>query len=327
MSASKVLGVVVVAGVLWGCGSEWGPPVPLAASSQGAELSTPNGRNLNGRNLNGRNLNGSDLSGMLIAVDYANARQGPTLRPLDSVRLVGSSFVGNIGTHVLSGADFVGVRFKGRLGEGGAVELRVDDADQGTGAEHDVWSYAVSFLDKDGQWRSICRGPNDEPLRAIPAAGRWDYRQGVPGAGGAKLDDPSAFTFACEGAAIAKCIHFGYKPWALRPDGRSLAAYHQACTRMVRADFCGDGESHTQDGQWVNVYDAIGVQQDTEPWVPEAEWDVSGSRCFTAVTRAHTEVSCPGRLNRPDCGASAHFQAGTLLMSESPLGAIPPVAP
>ena len=37
----------------------------------------------------------------------------------------------------------------------------------------------------------------------------------------------------------------------------SLASYHQACTRMARADYCGDGTSHTQDGTWIEYYDKL----------------------------------------------------------------------
>ena len=59
----------------------------------------------------------------------------------------------------------------------------------------------------------------------------------------------------------------------------SLADYHQACTRMLRADYCGDGTPHTVDGTLINIYDGIGIQRDTDDWAFEAEWTTTGARC------------------------------------------------
>ncbi len=44
-------------------------------------------------------------------------------------------------------------------------------------------------------------------------------------------------------------------------NGRSLQDYHQVCVRMVHADYCGDGTSHTHDGTLINFYDRLGVRQ------------------------------------------------------------------
>ena len=139
----------------------------------------------------------------------------------------------------------------------------------------------------------------------------------MPG-GGSRLEDPRAFSFACEGSAITKCHRVGSKPWEATVEGVSLAAHHQACTRLVRADFCGDGTSHTVDGQWVNLFDAAGVQVDTEAWSLEAEWDEDGARCFSSWNRADGNVTCATPREAPDCGLTSHFTTGTLLMSELP---------
>lgn len=281
-----------------------------------AELAAPNGRNLNGRNLNGRNLNTIELGQLLVSVDLAGARIAEEV--LGAVRLEGSVFHGVASSGPVSGQAFQGARFTGNLGSGDTVELRVDGIEPGTGADADVWSYRVSYYDTaEALWKPACAAEDGSALGAIPVAGRWDYRQGVTG-GGAKVDDAARFTFACEGAAIAKCVRFGYRPWATTADGLSLADHHQACTRMVRADFCGDGTSHTTDGQWVNLHDAVDVQADTEAWLHEAEWDAHGARCFTETTRAAQAVSCPGQTPRTICGKQAHFQTGTLIMSEVP---------
>jgi hypothetical protein len=329
--------VVVAAVGVVACGGEAPVSTEELLGESGTALEVRNGSNLNGSNLNGSNLNGSNLngerlSGTLVSVDYAGAwldwrgewgsgREwwfGGRHEWLEAVWLEGSVFHGRARGRHFSGRDFEHARFLGHRGDGGLVELRVDALTPGTGTNQDVWRYQVSYREpSDGHWYPICRNASGQPVEAIAVAGRWDYRQGLPGLGGAKYDDPHAFTFACEGAAIAKCIHIGYKPWA-HVGGRSLAAHHQACTRLIRADYCGDGTSHTVDGQWVDLFDALGVQRDTEDWTVEAAWDTEGARCFTDHNRAHAPVSCPGTPSKLPCGTAESFSTGTLLWSETP---------
>ncbi len=343
--------VAAVVGTV-GCGSEEPPPPDAHLGERAASLESENGvslngRNLNGRNLNGRNLNGRNLNGVvlnqtLVSVDYAGVhaeRRGwwagevgwpgwglgrgrwmvTWMEPFaGAVRLEGTVFHGRVRGREASGRDFERTRWVGNLGNGGRVELRVDAVTPGEGEDADVWTYRVSYREpSDGRWYPICQDARGGPVEAIPVAGRWDYRQGVPSVGGAKYDDPSVFTFACEGAAIAKCIRFGYRPWASR-EGVSLAAHHQTCTRLLRADYCGDGGSHTVDGQWVNLYDTLGVQEDTEDWALEAEWDTEGARCVTSAWRASEPVLCAGAPVRRECGTADVLTTGALLRSETP---------
>jgi hypothetical protein len=303
--------------------------VPNGTNLNGTNLNGTNlnGTNLNGKDLNGKDLNGDQLAGTLVSVDYAGARSDARLLrgwgawwqgTFDAVWLEGSVFQGRLRGRSVSGLEFQHARFTGNLGHGQKVDLRVDAITPGSAASPDVWTYRVSYrAPRDGRWYPLCRDASGQPADAIPVAGRWDYRQGLPGMGGAKYDDPRTFTFACEGAAIAKCIRFGYKPWA-SVEGVSLAAHHQACTRLIRADYCGDGTSHTVNGQWVNIIDALGVQQDTESWALEAEWDTEGARCFTDHNRSHAPVSCPGVRMKTQCGTPEAFSTGTLLRSETP---------
>ncbi|HZI05033.1 MAG TPA: ADYC domain-containing protein, partial [Archangium sp.] len=82
--------------------------------------------------------------------------------------------------------------------------------------------------------------------------------------------------------------------------------------------YCGDGTSHTVNGQWVNVFDAVGVQQDTETWGTEAEWGTDGALCFTDHNRAHAPVTCAEAPKKTQCGTPDAFSTGTLLQSETP---------
>jgi hypothetical protein len=310
--------VVVVAAVT-GCDVALESPEAVAQAE--AAVVSANGTNLNGTNLNGRNLNGDPLRRMLGSVDFAGARlastSGASGEAAKSVWLQGTVFYAQAGGQTFSGVDFTSARFTGRLDDGSAVSLRVESVHPGQGTDADVWTYRVAYESPtDGQWRPICEDAAGQPVDAIPLMGRWDYRQGLPGVGGAKYDDASSFTFACKGAALAKCVGYGYKPWA-SVNGVSLAAHHQACTRLIRADYCGDGASHTVDGQWVNLYDALGVQRDTAQWALEARWDTEGARCLTSSNRSQTPVTCGGTA-LPSCTTSGGSSPSVLLHSEVP---------
>jgi hypothetical protein len=317
MGSKHMVGAVVSAwAVMVGCG----PSEPEQVSSSSlqrveAELNAQNGSNLNGSNLNGSNLNGPELNRRLVSVNYAGARRTGMTGGLDEVWVEGSQLLGLLGAEELSGTDFQQMLFTGNLENGGAVTLRVDNVYPGTGADQDVWSYRVSYQNaEDGQWYPLCTKSDGSATNAIALEGRWDYRQGVAG-GGSKIHDTTSFTFACEHAALAKCVRFGYAPWR-SVDGVSLADHHQACTRMVRADFCGDGTSYTADGKWVNLYDALSVQVDTESWSKEAAWSTEGAQCFTSQTRASAPITCASGRQMETCGGS--FSAGTLIISETP---------
>jgi len=315
MGARFMVVAAVLAGGMVGCGntetSESAAPTMVTSL---AHLRQPNGREINGREINGREINGSDLGSKLVAVRYAGARRDGMSTALSDVWLEGSIFHGLFGSEELSGMDFQQMRFTGVLQDGTNLTLRVDGIYPGAGDNQDVWSYRVSYQHSaDGQWYPICTNADGSAANAIPLENRWDYREGVIGGGG-KIYDATAFTFACEGAALAKCVNFGYAPWR-SVNGVSMEDHHQACTRMVRADFCGNGTSYTVNGNWVNVYDAMNIQVDTENWAAEAEWDSEGASCFTSKTRATTAIQCGERLV-PSCGAS--FGGKTLLISETP---------
>ena len=112
------------------------------------------------------------------------------------------------------------------------------------------------------------------------------------------------FNVTCSSGAIGKCVRLGYKPWKRLPDGTALWDHHQACVRMMRADYCGDGQSFTRDGTLIDLYDRLGLQKD-EP-APgmrfEAGWGKDGAICVARaripekVTLEELARRCPGRL-------------------------------
>lgn len=109
-------------------------------------------------------------------------------------------------------------------------------------------------------------------------------------------------TVACTSGVLAKCVRMGYKPWK-QVAGVSLREYHQACTRMARADYCGNGISHTKDGTLIDVYDRLGIQQPDQDsnLVFEAAWGVDGALLLNHTRYEDLErlqQECPAKLRQ-----------------------------
>ncbi len=100
---------------------------------------------------------------------------------------------------------------------------------------------------------------------------------------------------------LAKCVRWGYKPWKTL-EAISLRDYHQACTRMARADYCGNGISHTKDGTIIDLYDRLGIQEKTKDngMVFEAAWGTDGAvlihRPRYSETLGQIQQNCPEKL-------------------------------
>lgn len=213
----------------------------------------------------------------------------------------------------LSGKAFIGSKWTGHLSDGSSIALRVDAAVQG--ASSDVWSYRVAAL-VGSTWRPLCVDAAGNPGLADSVTGTWNYAEGVAG-GGAYHPSSGDFTLACRGSAIAKCVELGYKPWT--GDAKALAA----CTRAIRADFCGDGTSFTIDGTTINVYDVEGIVPDGVGWQAEAEWTASGASCVSGrdSTRfwqtVHETPACLGHALKvkSTCGSG---ELGTVITELPP---------
>src|SRR5256885_8994027 len=250
------------------------------------QLVVANGEQLNGEQLNGEQLNGEQLNGAGMGVNIAfTSFQGTVLEDgtaLDSASLQGTVFHGAGSGREFAADDFRQARFHAVAFDGAPVELRIGNIAQQAAPDDDVWTYRVEFQTANGIWSPLCHDAGGAAVPAIPLAGRWNYGRGVAG-GGAHIDDPTAFTFACQGlGAIAKCAFpIGYKPWK-SVHGVSLAPYHQACVRMLRADYCGDGTPWTQNGRKIDVYDGLGIERPSQPhWLFEPEWGEGGAVCLS----------------------------------------------
>ena len=269
-----------------------------------------NGLMLNGTMLNGIMLNGIMLNGPDAPSDYIVLSEFTgKLKHVTESWLVGSEWraktdAGDMwsGMQLDNGHLVFEVRENGVVSER-AVKIR-GVAQPAPGS--DVWSYDLD-VKVNGVWQPLCLDNVGDPTDAILMKNAWEPS-------GERLASPPAgvMTFACRGAALAKCVEFGYRPWA-SAGGVSLADAHQACTRMLRADYCGDGVAHTTNGTPVHVLDQLGIQ-DVDPnsqYVVEAEWGPNGAVCLNASNLRHPELTFDCTI--PSCGPS--FASGGLIQS------------
>jgi len=101
----------------------------------------------------------------------------------------------------------------------------------------------------------------------------------------------------------------------------------------VRADYCGDGESMTQSGEQINIYDRFDIERDAAEWPLEAAWSPDGALCINtprltvAPENLNTERKampvldyinkhCPTRLSSKPCDRAATAEKGAFLWTE-----------
>ncbi|MFL5348184.1 MAG: ADYC domain-containing protein [Hyalangium sp.] len=203
-----------------------------------------------------------------------------------------------------SSTSLVGTVLQGTSSDGKPVEVTVCGAEPAPEDPSMVWYHIEAWNPVAQEWENPCVATGRVPdPRALAVSGVWD-------ASGAHHDVPGRFTLACETSVITKCINWGYKPWA-RHDGHSLAELHQACTRMARADYCGNGRSHTHEGTTIDMYDRFGLLSPTTEasadWDPsrasfEAAWETDGATCLS-----HTRDGRPMETILQEC--PERFQA------------------
>jgi hypothetical protein len=112
---------------------------------------------------------------------------------------------------------------------------------------------------------------------------------------------------------------------------------HQSCTRMARADYCGDGTSHTREGTWINIWDTLPAPGPIQRhgllpplgMVFEAGWNTGGAVCLsrarwllddTLVSLCPDRLIAPGLLGETVCETAAEvlgYDGNAKLFNES----------
>ena len=258
----------------------------------------------------------------LLALLCAGARPGVTQSAaLKSVEVQGTEFkVTLTDGRVLRSRELVGARLTIAMG-GQAVRVRIDGVDRDPDARNgEVWLHTFSAELADGSWQNVCDAGPDGRRQGFPVAGR-------PRPDGMlEPADPGIFELACTSGALGKCVRFGYRPWAFK-DGLELRELYNACIRMVRADYCGNGTATTKDGQAIDMYDDLGIQKpENDPAMDfEAGWTEEGAACVRHarvkenVTLEALVAACPRLQDRvgPACSEEAARKLGARLFNRS----------
>jgi hypothetical protein len=261
---------------------------------------------------------------LLSGGSHADQAVAPPHTTIQAVEVVGTTLrVSLADGRALQGTELVGARLSLVLpGHSGASQIRLDriigDPED---PAHEILLYDIKVLDDAGrQPEDLCdRDPSGHQW-SFPLQGHWDVN-------GTRVSS-AGFTLTCANGAQGKCVRFGYKPWKRLADGTSLAAYHKACVRMVRADYCGN-EGTTRDGMLIDYFDRLGIaeparQDEAAGLTFEAAWNEAGAVCV-AHTRVQEKITpaqlvdrCPrlrGRVGAICTEASARAgQFGTALL-------------
>ena len=298
---------VLVLASLGGCVAE------IADTSSTEQAGTNmQGTNMQGINMQGTNMQGTNMQGFRL--------DGATLsgHQLSNVRVENGEVVAERHNHTLRGAELVGAHFDAQVEDltttpptTALVEYRItsvaaeNPAYDPTGTGNSFLYTLEQRVDDEGSWQPACSADVDGRRVAIPLAATWD-------AHGDRADGGALFTFGCTTGVIAKCYRWGYRPWV--SGYGDLATMHWTCTRLARADYCGNGVPHTQNGTWVNVWDTLPAPgpvqaHGTTPlgMVFEAGWSTQGAVCLSRTRWLSSEIQqitngCPDRLIPPGLG-------------------------
>jgi hypothetical protein len=120
----------------------------------------------------------------------------------------------------------------------------------------EIWLYRLTLVGVSGPESAFCTKDTRGEDWALPF-----------------IDEHGDIAFTCTSGAIGKCILWGYPP--------TRREVHDACVRMVRADYGGDGTSLTRDGTLIAFCDRVGVHPCKDVPSIEAGWFEGGAVCVS----------------------------------------------
>ncbi|MBG0810240.1 hypothetical protein IY145_12710 [Methylosinus sp. H3A] len=196
-----------------------------------------------------------------LSVAFVAATSPLAAAELELLDVQGTQFEARLSDgRVLHSPDLVGATLTVAKGAG-AMKIRIDAVERDPGdlqravpPSEAVMLHSLSFQGPDGEWKNLCDPGPDGRRQGFPIPGR------AKGDGTIGAAEPGVFELTCTGGAQGKCVRFGYRPWEKREDGTSMRDVYNACVRLVRADYSGDGKGTTRNGQPIDLYDFLGVQ-------------------------------------------------------------------
>jgi hypothetical protein len=206
---------------------------------------------------------------------------------------------GLLGNQTLRGAQLIGSTMLLKLDALLTVPVLIagyEQVDSWASNGEPVAAYSLVYTDlaQPLLQRSVCKGTLLDPLQAsvvILAGERYDLDAKTVIA-----NQSDWITLACAGSAAAKMSLLGYGPHAEFTDTSTPASVgqRQATLKMITADYCGDGESYTEDGtplEWENQGGT--VVPAGEVGTLEAIWTEHGAACLDAPRVVELgEVAC-----------------------------------
>jgi hypothetical protein len=261
-----------------------------------------NGIEPNGLKMNGLKMNGflfGLISELTASVSDLQFQSGSLLRAWHS-----GSGSWKVGAQ-LNGMTFnINTEVDGTPVEG---QLKIVSVTQSTApGQSDVYFYNIQNWNGSA-WVSACYDGAGQPVEAIALQGNWDAATGT------RTSD-SGLTWACRGAALAKAVEWGWRPWV----STALKNLHQAAVRMIRADYCGNGTHHTTNGNPIDIQDHLGIQTFESSWNVEAGWGVNGAVCVDTPRKLYwPKNSLNPCSNLPACNVNPIATQGALLVTKA----------
>src|SRR4051794_6533000 len=151
-----------------------------------------------------------------------------------STDVAGTQFrVSLISGRLLDSSALVGAVLNLALPEGTTGHVRIEQVEKDSkDPDGDIFLHRLLVAEAPTNWVDLCSPDVSGGRWAFPLRGQWNNE--------GQRTSESGFTLICASGAIGKCVRFGYKPWKTSSVGTSLAAYHTACVKAVRADYCGN---------------------------------------------------------------------------------------
>lgn len=187
-------------------------------------------------------------------------------------------------------------------------------------ATKDIWGYEiVSVHDNDPGAAKVpfCNRADlgENELAQFSQGAQWDVMTA------ARTDDAQLVSVSCTSGGIGRCSQWGYRPWAEGQVASSgsvekLVDAHQSCLYMKRADYCGTGDTYTEDGTMIGIDDNFTPSfQKSDGTSIEAVWGPKGAVCLTK--RRRPDLAFPGcAVPLPVCTAASY---GTQWYTQSSL--------
>ena len=219
-----------------------------------------------------------------VRLDRVQVKQGNNFIVADRVKALDGEIRAGLGLVTYTGQQLVGSKWELTL-VAGAVEtpamMWIASAINNQG----IWQYTFQHYDAQNNIAHLCDPDLDGKSTAVPIA---DIT--VDSATGDILERANTLYLGCTSGAVGKAVTWGYKPWDITvPD-------FEVAVRVVRADYCGSGQSFTAPGNMLQIQDVWGVSSFANATATnEAVWGANGAVCMNQARAAgQGPVSCGG---------------------------------